>query len=133
MQQLVRYFFVGGIAAATDIGLFLVFAQLLGLPYLPVGAGSFLIATGVNYLLSIRYVFRSGSRFGKRQEILLVFLVSGIGLLVHQAVLFIAVEWLNIVLMLAKITATGTVFFWNFGARRYLIFGSPAYAYGKNS
>ena len=132
MRQLVRYFFVGGVAAVTDITLFFVFAQLLGLPYLLVGACSFLIATGVNYLLSIRYVFRSGSRFGKRQEIILVFLVSGIGLLVHQAVLFIAVEWLNITLMLAKITATGTVFFWNFGARRYLIFGASSFAFGKN-
>lgn len=132
MRQLIRYFFVGGIAAFTDVVLFFVFAQLLELPYLPVGAVSFLIATSVNYLLSIRYVFRSGSRFGKRQEIILVFVVSGIGLLVHQVVLFIAVEWLSILLMLAKITATGTVFFWNFGARRYLIFDTASFAFGKN-
>ena len=137
MQQLIRYFFVGGAAAAADISLFYFFAQLLGLPYLLVGTCSFIVATYVNYLLSIRFVFRSGSRFSKRHEIILVFLVSGIGLLVHQMSLYGAVELLDFQLMLAKVIATGAVFFWNFGARRHFIFHNRArietYNAGQNA
>jgi len=128
MSPLFRYFLVGGAAALTDLSLFFLLAHIAGLPYLAVGALSFLVATYVNFILSIRFVFRSGSRFSKRHEMLLVFAVSAIGLLVHQLVLFCAVELLEFHLMLAKITATGTVFFWNFGARRYFIFRPPSLA-----
>lgn len=122
MQALVRYFLVGGIAALTDLSLFFLGAQILGFPYLTVGACSFLIATYVNYILSIRLVFQSGIRFNKHHEILLVFLVSGIGLLIHQIALYTGIESFTLPLMVAKISATGIVFLWNFGARRYFIF-----------
>lgn len=122
MQALIRYFLVGGIAALTDLSLFFLGAQIFGLPYLTVGACSFLVATYVNYILSIRFVFQSGIRFNKQHEILLVFLVSGIGLLIHQMALYTGIEGFTLPLMLAKISATGIVFLWNFGARRYFIF-----------
>ena len=126
MSPLFRYFLVGGAAALTDLSLFFLLAQIAGLPYLAVGAFSFLVATYVNYILSIRFVFRSGSRFSKGHEMLLVFAVSAVGLLVHQVVLYCAVDMLKLPLMLAKVTATGSVFFWNFGARRYFIFRAPS-------
>lgn len=126
MSSLFSYFLVGGTSAITDLALFFAFSQLAGLPYLVVGAFSFLVATYVNYILCIRFVFRSGSRFNKRNEILLVFAVSTIGLLVHQLVLYYAADILDLHLMLAKVTAMGTVFFWNFGARSYFIFRSSS-------
>jgi len=125
MSPLFRYFFVGGAAALTDLSLFFLLAQIAGLPYLAVGALSFLVATYINYILSICFVFRSGSRFSKGHEMLLVFAVSAVGLLVHQVVLYCAVDILKFPLMAAKLSATGSVFFWNFGARRYFIFRQP--------
>ena len=122
MRALIRYFFVGGIAALTDLSLFFLGAPILGFPYLTVGACSFVVATYINYILSIRFVFQSGVRFNKQHEILLVFLVSGIGLLIHQITLYTGIETFSLPLMLAKISATGIVFLWNFGARRYIIF-----------
>lgn len=119
-----RYFLVGGAAACVDIGLFLLFAKGFGLPYLRVAAASFVIATLVNYLLSVRFVFRSGQRFGRRWEIAMVYLVSGVGLALNQLILFVCVEMVQLGLLLSKLTATGAVFFWNYFARRFLIFGS---------
>ncbi len=119
-----RYFVVGGVSACVDIGLFLAFAQGLGLPYLRVAAASFVIATLVNYFLSVRFVFASGQRFGRRWEIAMVYLVSGVGLALNQAILFLCVEVAYLGLLLSKLTATGTVFFWNYLARRLLVFGS---------
>ena len=123
-KRVARYFAVGGAAACVDIGLFMLFAQALGLPYLRVAAGSFVLATLVNYLLSVRFVFVSGARFARRWEVLLVFVVSAIGLGINQLILAACVELAGFNLLLAKLTATGVVFFWNYLARRFFVFGA---------
>jgi len=109
----------------VDIGLFMLFAQHYALPYLRVAAATFVIATLVNYVLSVRFVFVSGVRFRRRSEIALVFAVSAIGLALNQAILALAVEVARIGLLPAKVAATGTVFFWNYFARRRFVFAAP--------
>lgn len=123
-RALARYFVVGGLAAAIDIGLFMLFAEYLGMPYLRVAAASFVVATLANYWLSIRFVFVSGQRFRRRLEVALVFAVSLAGLALNATILWICVETWQFGLLFAKLTATGFVFFWNFLARRILIFGA---------
>jgi putative flippase GtrA len=115
---------VGGAAACVDIGLFMLFAQGLGWPYLRVAAGSFVAATLVNYVLSVRFVFVSGARFSRRWEVVLVFAVSAVGLAINQMILAACVEIAGFNLLFAKLTATGVVFFWNYLARRLLVFGA---------
>ena len=126
LQRIARYFLVGGTAALIDISFFFVFAKLIGWNYLAVATAGFAIATCANYLLSVRWVFESGVRFSKSQELLLVYLVSAIGLAVNLLVLFVLVDGLQVELMLSKIAATGSVFFWNFFARHSFIFHKPA-------
>ena len=121
-MKIVRYFFVGGAAAAVDIGIFFVFAKLAGYDYLLVGCIGFLVATAVNYALSVKHVFRSGVRYSKGREIALVYLVSMVGLAINQSVLYLLVAQLHSELMLAKLVATGVVFFWNFSVRYFIIF-----------
>jgi putative flippase GtrA len=125
LARAARYFVVGGVSAIFDIGFFFVFAKHLGLNYLGVAAVGFVIAVLINYALSVRFVFSSGVRFTRGQELALVYLVSGIGLALHLAILYFAVEWVALELMLSKLIATAAVFAWNFGARNYFIFRSP--------
>jgi putative flippase GtrA len=108
----------------VDIGLFTLFAKGMGLPYLRVGIASFVLATLVNYWLSIRYVFVSGQRFRRRWEVAMVFAVSALGLAVNSGVLWVCVEKAHADLLVAKVVATGVVFFWNYFARRVLVFGA---------
>ncbi|HEV7476792.1 MAG TPA: GtrA family protein [Burkholderiales bacterium] len=117
-----RYFVVGGISAVFDISLFFVFAKLLGYHYLAVSTVTFVFAVALNYTLSVRYVFTSGVRFSRRQELALVYLVSAIGLGLHLLVLYVAVDKLGVELMLSKFVATGSVFMWNFLVRNYFVF-----------
>jgi putative flippase GtrA len=121
----VRYFAVGATAAIVDIATYYVLAIELSIYYLIAGAISFVIATFVNYVLSICYVFSSGVRFRRDHEILAVFIVSAIGLAVHQMVLFACVDLLAFHLMLGKICASGSTFLWNYGARSRYVF-APA-------
>lgn len=128
-MKFVRYFFVGGAAAALD---FLVFALLTKLDHVPwfwSAFISFTAATLLNYFLSIRFVFQSGVRFSqKHHEVLLVFLVSLIGLAINQLVLWFCIEKLGIGALIAKVIGTGTVFFWNYAARRHFVFKTAAVA-----
>jgi putative flippase GtrA len=124
--RILRYLIVGGVAAAVDIGFFLLFAKLAGFNYLVVAPLGFVLATWVNYQLSIRHVFRSGVRFKRRREILLVYAVSAVGLLINQAVLYLLVERVGAELMLGKFTATVTVFFWNYCTRNNYVFAPPS-------
>jgi putative flippase GtrA len=102
----------------------MLFAQQMGLPYLRVAAGTFVLATLVNYVLSVRFVFVSGLRFRRRYEIALVFLVSGIGLALNQAILWACVEFAGLGLLVSKLAATAVVFSWNYLSRRHFIFGA---------
>lgn len=120
--MIIRYFFVGAAAALVDWILFGIFAQLLGLPWFPVALTSFVCATLVNYVLSVRHVFRSGARFSPRHEVTMVFAVSAAGLVINQAILWLLIERAHWYLMPAKVQATGVVFIWNYAIRRFYIF-----------
>lgn len=117
-----RYFVVGGFCAVVDFVIFAGLTAGLGVHWFSSALLSFVVATTVNYWLSITFVFDQGARFSQRREIGLVFLASGIGLGFNQLALWIGYELLGIDLYLSKIMATGAVFFWNYGARRFYIF-----------
>lgn len=125
-MKIARYFLVGGVAAGIDFLLFALLVKVFGFGWLGSAAFSFCVATLANYSLSIRHVFRSGARFGKQREMMLVFVVSAVGLVINQAVLAILIEWFGMDVLLSKVAATGSVFFWNYGARRHFIFREAA-------
>ena len=121
-MRIVRYFFVGGSAALVDWILFYVLAVRVNMNFLLAGCISFTVATIVNYFLSVAHVFESGTRFQRHHEIVAVFIVSGIGLGINQAILFVLVQWMNLHLMVSKVSATGVVFLWNYFARSRYVF-----------
>jgi len=121
---ILRYLAVGGVAAGIDIGIFVIFAKMLGLNYLLVAATGFVLATCVNYVLSVRFAFTSGIRFGRSMEIALVYLVSLVGLVINQGVLYVGIELIGVEMVLCKLIATGLVFVWNYGVRSRFVFRS---------
>jgi putative flippase GtrA len=120
--RIVRYALVGGVAFAVDLAIFVIFAKLAGFNYLAVAAVGFLIATSVNYVLSIQHVFVHKGWLARRTEIALVFLVSAGGLAINQLLLWQAVSAFGIEMVTAKVVASAAVFLWNYGMRRYVIF-----------
>ncbi len=126
--KIVKYLFVGGCAAIVDISIFFIFAKLLNLNYLLVSSVSFIIATLVNYLLSIKIVFISNVRFKTKTEVLLVYFISSLGLLMHLTILYIFIDQLLFEKMLSKFIATATVFVWNFSARNFFVFKKKEFA-----
>jgi putative flippase GtrA len=102
--------------------LFAILIRIFGVRWYYANVVSFILINLVHYALSIRFVFESGARFAKHQEVLLTFLASGVGLLVNQLSLYVLVRFLGLGVLIAKIGAIGTTFFWNYVARQNFIF-----------
>ena len=121
-MKVVRYFFVGGIAALVDFGSFVFLIEVFGLGWFWAALIGFVLATAVNYLLSVRHVFESGVRFSRRHEVALVFLVSALGLLLNQTMLYLLIDQQGLNVFVAKVLAMAVVFVWNFMARSRFVF-----------
>lgn len=121
-MKVIKYFFVGGVAAFFDISVFSIFTIYLGYPWIPVSIATFIIATLINYYLSINFVFISGEKFPVKQEILLVFLVSSIGIIINVLILWLLIEVFDFHLLLSKVISSGCVFLWNYLLRYKYIF-----------
>lgn len=121
-MKIIKYFFVGGAAAIVDVGLFFIFAKFLSYNYLFVGFFTFIIATFVNYYLSIKYVFQSGKKYKKQKEIFLVYLLSASSLCLNLYFLYVFHELIFIDVGISKILVTGLLFFYNYLMRKFFIF-----------
>jgi putative flippase GtrA len=105
-----------------DFVLFAILVKGFGVKWYYANVVSFTLINLVHYALSIRFVFESGARFAKHQEILLTFLASVVGLLVNQLALYVLVSLLGLEVLIAKIGTIGTTFFWNYVVRQNFIF-----------
>lgn len=123
-MRVVKYFLVGGTAATIDFSIFFFAVNALGYSWFPSAIVSFIVATGANYILSIRYVFPSKVRFGRSHEVILIFLASSITMAINQALLWIAIDIITINIYISKVSATGAVFLINFAIRNNYIFKS---------
>lgn len=116
-----KYFLVGGTSALIDWSLFALLLYGLDIHYLLSGAISFAVATGVNYFLSVRFVFGVGRR-SRHQRILLLTMVSAIGTVFNLGLLTLGIDVLEVQPMVAKVFATGAIFGWNFLLRYFFVF-----------
>jgi putative flippase GtrA len=119
---ILKYFVVGGLSALVDLSLFYVLVKQFDFNYILVSIVGFIIATTVNYLLSIRFVFKSESKSGSWNEFFKTFLVSLFAFAFHLFFLYVFVEVYNIDKMFAKIAAIFFTFMINFTGRKYLVF-----------
>lgn len=130
--QFLRYSIVGGIAALIDIALFYIFANILLFNHLSANTTSFTAGLLVNYCLSRNWVFNSHSRRFLR-DFLLFAVIGVVGLLLSNLILFLLIDagllsrilrfWSsNSIKLAAKLTAVFIVLFWNFIARKKLVF-----------
>lgn len=119
--QFFRYFFVGGCAALAEWITFALCVKVLGIHYLLAVVVAFFIATMLNYILSIVFVFSRG-RHTASTEMMLVFLVSGIGLGINATLMWLLHGKMGSPALPTKIGTTGLVFLWNYFSRKTFIF-----------
>ena len=126
--QFFRYIFVGGFATVVDWGLSAaLFYLIFGQHFAVLCNGlSFVAGLIVNYFISTFWVFNNSKIKNKFVEFLSFAAIGVVGLLVTLGVTY-TFEWLladktSLYQMIAKVASTALSFFWNFFARKFLLF-----------
>lgn len=120
--QLFRYGFVGGLAFLVDYGTMVLLTEFAGMHYLLAATISFILGLITNYLLCITWVFNQHKLNNRWVEFLLFAFIGVVGLGLNDAIMFLCTERCGIHYTLSKIIATAIVFFWNFLARKLILF-----------
>ena len=123
INKIIKYSIVGGIAFIADFSIFYMAINFIGVNYFVSGIYSFIVGVFVNYFLARRFVFYNHNKVKKSTELLGVYLISGIGLLIHQFTIYSLVEFINSDIYVSKILASLVVFLWNYNMRRKYLYG----------
>lgn len=122
--QLLRYAVVGGISFVVDYGSLWLLTEMAGVPYLWSAAIAFILGLTCNYILSTRWVFGESRIRNAWGEFAAFALIGVVGLCLNELIMYACTDGLGIHYMFSKIVSTGIVFFWNFLARRFIVFKS---------
>ncbi len=119
-MQFLIYMFIGGTAAAVNLGAFAVLFRA-GLGITPATVSAFVLAAAVNYLLCVAILFRHRARWSSVGEVLVYAgVVAVAGLLDWSATRSLYAGGLPAPAAKAAAAGLGVVF--NFLARRYVVF-----------
>ena len=118
--QFLFYLFIGGTAAVANLGMFTAF-RTVGIPLLAAAPLAFVLASVLNYLLSVWILFRHKARWNTTQELVLYCMVVAAGASVDLGgtaalVALGASEWLG------KLGGTAVALVVNFLGRRFVVF-----------
>ncbi|HEB35677.1 hypothetical protein LCGC14_1004650 [marine sediment metagenome] len=120
--QLFKYSFVGGIAYSVDFG-FLIFLTEVGkIHYLISASIAFILGLLVNYAISILWVFPKRALANKRAEFLIFSIIGLVGLGLNEVIIWFFTESVHFHYLISKVFSTFVVFFWNFIARKKILF-----------
>jgi putative flippase GtrA len=120
--QIFRYTFVGGLAFIVDFSLLYLLTDLFKIHYLVSAGISFIFGLLVNYLLSILWVFNSRKIKNVMNEFIFFTLIGLFGLGITEVLLWMLTDLFALYYLISKIITTIIVYFWNFFARKYLLF-----------
>lgn len=127
--QLFRYIFVGGTAFVVDFFFLYFFSDICGIYYLISAVLSFIISVLVNYILSTKWVFNQNNIENKVLEFNLFILISTIGLIFTEILLYLFTDIIGLYYLISKIISAIIVLFWNFLARRVMFYGKDFIKY----
>ncbi|MGD2294569.1 MAG: GtrA family protein [Candidatus Aminicenantes bacterium] len=120
--QLLRYAVVGGCAYAVDFGTLYLMTDYLQIHYLISAAAAFTLGLFTNYTLSILWVFSKRAVSQRHMEFLIFAVIGVAGLGFNEVFLWFFTEFVQFHYLVSKLVSTVFVFFWNFFARKKILF-----------
>ncbi len=123
IAEFARYFVASAGALAVDAGLYRAGLQL-GLAYQWAALVAFAAGAVVAYVASIAWVFEARAIRRSTLEFGLFVAIGVAGLLLTELLLWVQIDHFGWPKFLSKAGAAGVVFFFNFGMRKTLLFGT---------
>ncbi|WP_236951015.1 MULTISPECIES: GtrA family protein [Methanobacterium] len=120
--QLFRYIFTGGAAFIIDFSSLFILTDFFGIYYLASAAIAFVLGLITNYMLSINWVFNRRTMSNRKLEFGVFALIGIVGILLNELFIWFFTENLQIYYLLSKIMAAVIILFWNFFARKFVLF-----------
>lgn len=122
--QLLRYSVVGGVAFLVDYGSLWLLTEVVGLHHLVSAAIAFILGLVCNYVISTAWVFGESKVNNRWVEFAIFSIIGVIGLGLNELIIYLCTDVCGLHYMLSKIISTIIIFFWNFFARRFILFKS---------
>jgi len=117
-KQFVSYFGVALVGLGFDFGTLVFLREVFGVNYLIAAAAGFTAGLVVNYILSVRYVFKGSKLKSRALEFGLFGAIGLIGLGILSVAMWFFTDLLGVHYVLSKCFATVIVYMWNFFGRK---------------
>jgi len=121
-KTFVKYIISGGLAGGTDLILLFVFTDIFGIWYLSSAVLAFVVAFFVSFFLQKFWTFRDNNREKMFGQMKLYLIVCVINLVVNTAGMYILVDKVKIMYILAQIIMSGFIAISSFIIYRFFIF-----------
>jgi putative flippase GtrA len=120
--QVARFILAGGSTATLDFILYWFIVQILGWHYILAVTISFVVASSVNYYISILWVFFTGKFKSKLSEYFVFLFFTALGLLLNYVILYVGIEILKFNNLNARILSILLVTIFNFITKKFIVF-----------
>lgn len=117
-----KYGVASVVALVVDFGALLILNHVFDVNYLVAATVAFLFGLIVNYAMSHNRVFTDPVLKNKSTNFIAFGLIGVIGLLANDIIIWFAHDKVGLSVFFAKMIAVAVVFFWNFLARRQLLY-----------
>ena len=121
IKQIGKFTVVGAIAFLIDFGTMTFLTEVFGVDYLISTTIGFIVSVVFNYLASMRFVFSHKEGMSRRREFIIFVVLSALGLVLNDVLMFAGVDLLGIDYRITKILATAVVTAYNFITRKIFL------------
>lgn len=121
IAQLMKFVVVGGLSFVLDFIIYYVLTNYFSVYYLVAGLFSFSLSLIFNYLMSMKFVFKSKEDLKKTHEFAIFVTLSVMGLGLNLLSLYILVDMFKMNDLIAKVFVAGIVMIFNFVTRKIFL------------
>ena len=119
--QFAKFAGVGLAAFAIDYGIMVFLVEVFGFDSVVAATVSYVASVVVNYLMSMRFVFRHRDGMSRHREFVIFVVLSTIGLGINDVLLWLATDIASIDYRIAKLGVAVIVAIWNFFSRKVFL------------
>lgn len=118
--QVIRFVLWGLIPTFIDVCLLVILNEILGIKVLVSSAVSFLVSVTVSYFISMKFVF-CGGNMKRSYEYTLFVVLSFVGLLINQFIMWFGTEFFSFHYLFAKLMSVLVVPAYNFISKKIIL------------